>query len=161
MFGQGLYHILFIPFPCADFGFWDSMVNFVFLLWKKSMNLTSLFVFILVATWKNNNNNNNNNNTNHPSTVRHSLAFSTVVVKGRRWQLTGVGSSECLGARLSPKISVFIFFGGGGKWLIGWNYPPPSNSHRQDYSIFSMESLKTFICDCSWARGVDLSYMKF
>ena len=71
-------------------------------------------------------NNNNNNNTNHPSTVRHSLAFSTVVVKGRRWQLTGVGSSECLGARLSPNIFVFwnLFFW-GGKRVIGWNYPPP------------------------------------
>ena len=24
---------------------------------------------------------------------------------------------------------------------IGWNYPPPSNSHHQDYYIFNRESL--------------------
>ena len=26
-------------------------------------------------------------------------------------------------------------------YCIGWNYPPPSNSHHQDYYIFSRESL--------------------
>ena len=31
-----------------------------------------------------------------------------------------------------------------------WNYPPPSNSHHQDHSIFCREYLKTFICDCYW-----------
>ena len=29
----------------------------------------------------------------------------------------------------------------GESSLIHWNYPPPSNSHHQDYSIFSRESL--------------------
>ena len=36
---------------------------------------------------------------------------------------------------------------------ISWIYRPPSNSHHQDYSIFSRESLKTFICDCYWVGG--------
>ena len=40
---------------------------------------------------------------------------------------------------------------------IPWNYPPPSNSHHQDYYIFSRESLQTFICHCYWV-GVDPRY---
>ena len=45
--------------------------------------------------------------------------------------------------------------GGGFKFQkpLCWNYPPPSNSHHQDYSIFSRESLQTFICDCYWVGG--------
>ena len=39
------------------------------------------------------------------------------------------------------------------EYSITWNYPPPSNSHHQDYSIFSGESLFSFTCDCYWLRG--------
>ena len=35
---------------------------------------------------------------------------------------------------------------------LNWNYPPTQDaSHHQDYSIFSRESLQTFICD--WSTG--------
>ena len=36
---------------------------------------------------------------------------------------------------------------------INWIYPPLSNSHHQDYCIFSRESLYIFICDCYWLGG--------
>ena len=38
-------------------------------------------------------------------------------------------------------------------FTVCWNYPPPSNSRHQDYSIFRWESLQTFICDCYWLGG--------
>ena len=41
------------------------------------------------------------------------------------------------------------------KQIDGWNYPGPSNSHHQDYSIFSRESqLKPSFVTC-YSVGVD------
>ncbi len=39
----------------------------------------------------------------------------------------------------------FVFFGGENqrtKWIISWVVPPPSNSHHQDYYIFSRDPYK-------------------
>ena len=36
-----------------------------------------------------------------------------------------------------PRVLKWMF----PKIMVPWNYPPPSKSHHQDYSIFSRESL--------------------
>ena len=41
---------------------------------------------------------------------------------------------------------------------IHWNYPPPSNSHHQDYYIFNRESLPKPSFVTVIGRGVDLTY---
>ena len=43
---------------------------------------------------------------------------------------------------------------------IAWNYPPSSNSHHQDYSMFSRQSEKTFICDWHPGWGVRPKVLK-
>ena len=46
-------------------------------------------------------------------------------------------------------------------FIMPWNYPPPSNSHHQDYYMFNRESLPklpkpSFVTVTGW--GVDLNY---